>query len=63
MPTIILCKRANPVPGNQVISFILDEYKNIYVISQRARSGRFPTGLTPITGDGREMAETELVTI
>ncbi|SYX53041.1 Uncharacterised protein (plasmid) [Escherichia coli] len=28
MPTIILCKRANPVPGN-IISVDMDEYKNI----------------------------------
>ncbi|MCW6994430.1 hypothetical protein NYV45_24675 [Escherichia coli] len=33
MPTIILCKRANP--HEIIISVDMDEYKNIHVISQK----------------------------
>nr|WP_242647297.1 hypothetical protein [Salmonella enterica] len=63
MPTIILCKRANPVPGN-IISVDMDEYKNIYVISQKHTGlGRFKLCINTYRIDGREMAETEVVPI
>ncbi|KAF0660894.1 hypothetical protein L247_32985 [Salmonella enterica subsp. enterica serovar Worthington str. BCH-7253] len=47
-----------------IISVDMDEYKNIYVISQNTQVlGRFKLCINTYRIDGREMAETEVVPI